>query len=172
MKGAFKLSIPSDKVIKYIEDNYQDEVIRFFKEIIEIESPTTDREAVNQVGNLLKRKVSELGAEIETIPSRVDDRGDHIVATWPGNDPSLKPILVIAHMDTVWEKGTLTQMPFKVEGNKISGPGIFDMKGAVVFAIEAMRIIRDLNKKTRRPVTFLFNSDEEINSTTSRPVIK
>src|SRR5699024_7457020 len=55
---------------------------------------------------------------------------------------------------------------------KIHGPGIFDMKGAVVLAIEAMRIIRDLKKKTRRPITFLFNSDEEINSTTSRSVIK
>jgi glutamate carboxypeptidase len=166
-----KMSVATEDLIKFIEDNYLDEVIQFFKEIIEIESPTTDREAVNHVGELLKRKASQLGASIEVEPSGVEDRGDHIIARWPGHDNSLKPILVIAHMDTVWKKGTLADMPFRVEANKIYGPGIFDMKGAVVFAIEAMRIIRDLNKKTRRPITILFNSDEEINSTTSRPVI-
>ncbi|MFF2445569.1 M20 family metallopeptidase [Neobacillus sp. NPDC058068] len=166
------MSVATEDLIKFIEDDYLDEVIQFFKEIIEIESPTTDCEAVNAVGNLLKRKAGQLGASIEVEPSGVEDRGDHIIARWPGEDDSLKPILVIAHMDTVWKKGTLVDMPFRVVGNKIYGPGIFDMKGAVVFAIEAMKIIQDLNRKTKRPITILFNSDEEINSTTSRPVIK
>ncbi|EKN63456.1 M20 family metallopeptidase [Schinkia azotoformans] len=165
------MRIETEDLIKLIETEYQDEIIDFFKEIIEIESPTTDREAVNQVGELIRRKVNSLGAEIEIEPSGAEDRGDHIIARWPGEDNTLKPILVIAHMDTVWKKGTLADMPFKVEDNKIYGPGIFDMKGAVVFAIEAMKIIQDLNKKTKRPITFLFNSDEEINSTTSRSVI-
>ncbi|WP_102348920.1 M20 family metallopeptidase [Bacillus sp. Marseille-P3661] len=165
------MSVTTEELISFIEKDYQGEILDFLQEIIEIESPTTDREAVNQVGDLLKQKLSKLNAKIEVEPSGVEDRGDHIIARWPGEDPTLKPILVIAHMDTVWKKGTLVDMPFRVEGNKIYGPGVFDMKGAVVFAIEAMKIIQDLNKKTRRPITMLFNSDEEINSTTSRPVI-
>lgn len=165
------MGVDTQELIKIIEKDYQKEVMAFLKEIIEIESPTTDRAAVNQVGELLKRKASELGAEIEIEPSGAEDRGDHIIARWPGEDSSLKPILVIAHMDTVWEKGTLANMPFRIEGNKVYGPGIFDMKGAAVFAVEAIKIIQDLNKKTRRPITILFNSDEEINSTTSRSVI-
>lgn len=165
------MGVDTQELIKIIEKDYQKEVMAFLKEIVEIESPTTDRGAVNQVGELLKRKASELGPEIEIVPSGAEDRGDHIIARWPGEDSSLKPILVIAHMDTVWEKGTLANMPFRIEGNKVYGPGIFDMKGAAVFAVEAIKIIQDLNKKTRRPVTILFNSDEEINSTTSRSVI-
>jgi glutamate carboxypeptidase len=147
------------------------EIVGFLKEIIEIESPTTDREAVNRVGELVQRKVRALEGTIAIEPSGQADRGDHIVARWEGSDPSLEPILVIAHMDTVWNKETLKEMPFRVDGNKIYGPGVYDMKGAIVFILTAIDIMRKLGLQSKRPITCLFNSDEEINSTTSRGVI-
>lgn len=157
-------------LIEYIE-SLEDETIRFLKEIVEIESPTTDREAVNLVGELIKSKVKALEGTIEIEPSGQADRGDHIIARWQGIDPSLKPILVLAHMDTVWKKGTLKEMPFRVDGNKIYGPGIFDMKGAIVFILTAIEIMQKLGLPFKRPITCLFNSDEEMNSSTSRGVI-
>jgi glutamate carboxypeptidase len=164
------MSVQVNQLVNVIEQMESD-IIDFLKEIVEIESPTTDREAVNQVGELVQRKVRALGASIEIEPSGKEDRGDHIVARFPGADPNLEPILVIAHMDTVWKKGTLQDMPFRVEENKIYGPGIFDMKGAIVFVLTAIEVIQKLGRKTKRPITCLFNSDEEINSFTSRDVI-
>ncbi len=72
-------------------------------------------------------------------------------------------------MDTVWDEG---QLPFKIEGNKAYGPGIFDMKGGAIQAIWAVKALQDLNIKLDKKVVFLFNSDEEIGSPTSRPIIE
>ncbi|MCM3714770.1 M20 family metallopeptidase [Halalkalibacter oceani] len=158
-------------LIKYIA-GLEPEIISFLKEIVEIESPTYDRDAVNEVAALLTKRVHELGGITEVIPSGTEDRGDHLVARFGGSNPTLKPILVIAHMDTVWKKGTLQEMPFKIEGNKIYGPGTFDMKGAIAFILTALKVIKDLGRRTKRPVTCLFNSDEEMNSATSREIIR
>lgn len=152
-------------------DGMEAETLSMLQEIVELESPTTDRAAVNAVGEWVRSQSAALGASIEVDPSGQEDRGDHILAKWPGQRPDLKPILVIAHMDTVWKKGTLADMPFRIEANQIYGPGIFDMKGAIVFLLTVMKAIRKLGWMTNRPVTCLFNSDEEINSTTSRAVI-
>lgn len=160
----------SEEIVAYLKLQ-EDRTIGLLREIVEIESPTTDREAVNQVADWVKLQAERLGAETEVEPSGQPDRGDHLIARWPGDGSGQKPILVIAHMDTVWKKGTLDTMPFKVDGNRIYGPGIFDMKGAIVFALMAIEAIRNISGTTRRPVTCLFNSDEEINSTTSRGII-
>lgn len=151
---------------------YEKPFLSFLRQLVEIESPTTDREAVNEVGKVLIGKMKTLGASVEIVPSNRDDRGDHIVARWPGTNNDLKPVLVIAHMDTVWNKGTLKHMPFRVEDNKVYGPGVFDMKGAIACFLMAVEIMQKLGKTPRRPVTCLFNSDEEMNSWTSRDVIE
>ena len=149
----------------------EDEIIDFLREIVEMESPTIDRAAVNKVSQYVRQKAEGLGAEIEIVPSNREDRGDHLIASWPGQHNDLDPLLVMAHLDTVYEVGTLQKMPFKVEGNKIYGPGVFDMKGAVVFLLTAIQVLQELGKQTNRPIRCLFNSDEEMNSATSREVI-
>lgn len=163
--------VPTPTLLEAVK-GFEEQVIHDLREIVEMESPTTDREAVNWVAEWVKRKADALGAQTEIVSSGHPERGDHLVARWSGSDGSLKPILVIAHMDTVWKKGTLQEMPFCVEADKIYGPGIFDMKGAIVFILTAIEIIQKLGRKTKRPITCLFNSDEEINSTTSRDVIQ
>lgn len=152
-------------------DGMEEETIAFLREIIEMESPTTDREAVNRVASYVRGKVEALGALTEIVPSGQEDRGDHLVARFPGEDSDLAPILCIAHLDTVWKHGTLQEMPFRIKENKIYGPGIYDMKGATVCLLTALKVLQELGHKTRRPVVCLFNSDEEINSTTSRVII-
>lgn len=155
---------------KYLDEKHE-EVIEWMKEIVEIESPTDNREAVNEVGAWVKEKIKSLGGEIEVVPSNHPDRGDHIVARFKGASSNEKPILLIAHLDTVWPIGTLEKMPFKIEGDKIYGPGVFDMKGGVIFALYAIKLIQDLGLRLNRPINILFNSDEEMNSQTSREII-
>ncbi|MFZ4451586.1 M20 family metallopeptidase [Salibacterium aidingense] len=165
------MSLPKTEEMLEVAAAYEQDAISLLKELVEIESPTYDREAVNQVGKLIKEHGKQLGARIAVEPSHHEERGDHVIATWAGEDESLKPLLVIAHMDTVWQKGTLETMPFREEGNTISGPGVFDMKGAISFLLTAVKMIQDYNDTLKRPLTVLFNSDEEMNSATSREII-
>lgn len=150
---------------------HHDEVINWIKEIVEIESPTDNRTAVNKVGKWVEEKVASLGGKTEVIPSNHPNRGDHIIARWQGTSLHKNPILLIAHLDTVWPIGTLANMPFKVEGDTIFGPGVYDMKGAVIYALYAIKLIKDLGLKQDRSIYILFNSDEEMNSSTSREII-
>src|SRR5690625_4702195 len=158
-----------DQAREYVEKHH-DDIVQWMKEIIEIESPTDNREAVNDVGEWVKEKIDHLGGEVEVVPSNHPDRGDHIVARWEGSSDK-KPILLIAHLDTVWPIGTLESMPFKIEDDTIYGPGVYDMKGAVIFALYAVKLIQDLGMKYNRSIHILFNSDEEMNSATSREII-
>lgn len=154
----------------YIE-GHEDEIIQWLKEIVEIESPTDNRQAVNRVGQWIQDKVHALGGQIETIQSNHPNRGDHLIARWKGKDSQEKPLLIIAHMDTVWPIGTLKTMPFRIEEDKIYGPGTFDMKGAIVFLLFAIKMIREMGVPFTRTIHILFNSDEEMNSQTSREII-
>jgi len=95
---------------------------------------------------------------------RRSDRGDHLeIRVGTG----LKPILMLCHHDTVWPAGTLDRLPFQVDGDRVSGPGGYDMKAGIVeaaFALEGAR--------AARPVIVLSTSDEEIGSTSSRALIE
>ena len=72
--------------------------------------------------------------------------------------------MIIGHYDTVWPLGTLKDMPFEVEGSRVRGPGVFDMKGGLVQLVFALRTLQELPMKLDvTPVIFL-NSDEEIGS--------
>src|ERR1051326_861319 len=78
--------------------------------------------------------------------------------------------MLLGHFDTVWDIGTLKQMPFKIDSEKAAGPGIFDMKGGIVMMLEAIRAVQELRGALPRPVTVLLNTDEEVGSDSSRPI--
>jgi len=78
--------------------------------------------------------------------------------------------MLLGHFDTVWDVGTLKQMPFKIDGDKAHGPGAFDMKCGIVIMLEAIRAVRELRGGLPRPVTVLLNTDEEVGSDSSRPI--
>ncbi len=98
---------------------------------------------------------------------RRDDRGDHLSAVWRGDEPG---ILLLGHFDTVWATGTLAAMPIRREGDRLFGPGVFDMKAGIAIALGSMRAL--LAADARRPaITMLWTTDEEIGSGTSRAEI-
>ncbi|TCZ58770.1 M20 family metallopeptidase [Roseicella aquatilis] len=136
---------------------------------VEHETPSTDPRAVNGLLDRAEAELRAVGAAIERLPGR-DGFGDTLIARTPGEGA---PVVVAGHLDTVWDHGTLAgPMPFRVEGERAHGPGIYDMKAGSFFAFHAVREILRQGTKTRRPITLLLTPDEEVGSPTSRAPIE
>jgi glutamate carboxypeptidase len=137
---------------------------------VECESPTFDAPAVNRMMDLATRDLILAGARIERIPGRMG-LGDCVRASFP-HASTAPGILVMGHLDTVHPIGTLTPLPWKREGARCYGPGIYDMKGGNYLCLEAVRQLARAGIATKLPVTFLFTSDEEIGSPSTRDLIE
>jgi len=138
---------------------------------VECESPTWDAAAVNRMLDLASRELAIVGARIERISGRMGF-GDCVRATFPHRHADQPGILIVGHMDTVHPVGTLAHFPWRRDGARCSGPGIFDMKGGNYLALEAVRQLKRAGIGTPLPVTILFNSDEEVGSPSTREVIE
>ncbi|GGC38840.1 carboxypeptidase [Siccirubricoccus deserti] len=138
---------------------------------VECESPTFDAAAVARMMDVAARDLALLGARIGTIPGRMGC-GPCVRASFPHPNSQELGILVMGHLDTVHPMGTLEPLPFRREGNKLFGPGVYDMKGGNYIAVEAIRQLLKAGIATRRPVTVLFTSDEEIGSPSTRDLIE
>ncbi len=138
---------------------------------VEIESPTQDAGAVNRVADLAEAQLRHLGASVERVPG-VDGFADILIGRIPG-ETNADGILLLGHMDTVHPVGTLAgPLPFRVEGDRAYGPGIYDMKGGNVMALQALAHLRANGARPRLPVTVMFIPDEEMGSPTSRARIE
>lgn len=134
--------------------------------LVETESPSHDKAAVDRVGSIVAEAARRLGAQVEIIPSK--ETGDHLLARFSSSTglEEAKPILLLCHMDTVFPLGTLLKMPYREADGKIFGPGILDMKAGIVISLAA---IDEAHKAgMSRPVSLFCTSDEEIGSYTSR----
>lgn len=139
---------------------------------VECESPTFDAAAVARMMDLAARDLALLGAQVEVIPGRMG-YGPCVRASLPHPDRGRVPgVLVMGHLDTVHPIGTLAALSWRREGNRVYGPGVFDMKGGNFIAVEAIRQLIRAGIATRRPVTVLFTSDEEVGSPSTRDLIE
>ncbi len=149
----------------------ESEILEAIRAWVEIETPTTDAAAVNRLVDLVAGEVSDLGMRIERSPGR-DGYGDVLISRspWGEGEPG---ILVLSHLDTVHPIGTLEQHnPWRREGDRVYGPGTFDMKSGACIALCAFRHLVRSHAETPLPITFLFVPDEEIGSPTSRGIIE
>ncbi len=157
---------------RYLLDR-QAEMVGMLERLVMLESPTFDRQAVNRVGEAISQAFGELGAKVERLPQ--ETYGDHLRVTWGEGS---RQILLMGHMDTVWPVGETQHRPFRVTGGGAAGPligtgpGSFDMKGGLVIGLFAVAALRALGLKPAHRLVFLFNSDEEVGSPTSRPAIE
>ena len=146
--------------------------LEVLEEWVRLESPTSDIAAVNALGHRIAGRLEEQGLVIERIPQH--DSGDHLMGCW--NGPLIAedgaPILILGHIDTVWPVGQLRQMPIKRVGDRLYGPGIFDMKAGVLLMLLCTRAFRELALSSRRPVRILLSSDEEMGSAGSRKIVE
>jgi glutamate carboxypeptidase len=134
--------------------------------LVRLESPSTDKAAVDRCGAELSRWLASEGARVERLPQTT--RGDHVRAEFTGAG---RPILLLGHFDTVWSVGQLERMPFREEDGRLYGPGIFDMKAGIVVSALAVRAVRALHA-VAPSVVMLWTTDEEIGSSTSRRFIE
>ncbi len=143
----------------------------FLKLLVETESPSHFKSAVDRVGLIVAEEARKLGAQIEVIPNQ--ETGDHVIARFAPSEltgEDKKAILLLCHMDTVFPLGTINTAPFREADGKIFGPGTLDMKAGIVIALAAIEEAQKF--RLNRPVTLLCTSDEEIGSMTSRAHIE
>ncbi len=151
-------------------DALEDDLVRGLSRWVEVESPTGDAAGVDRMMNLVAEAVEASGVAVERIPGR-DGLGGTVVLR-AGPAVAGAGLLILSHLDTVHPIGTLSRdLPVRREGDRLYGPGIFDMKGGAYVAFRAfLEVARD--GSATRPVTFLFTPDEEIGSPTSRAIIE
>jgi glutamate carboxypeptidase len=137
---------------------------------VECESPTWDAGAVGRMMDLASRDLQIMGATVERVPGRMGF-GDCVRARFP-HDHAGPGILVIGHFDTVHPIGTLARLPWRREGVRCFGPGVYDMKGGNYLCLEALRQLARTGIATKLPVTILFTSDEEVGSPSTRDLIE
>lgn len=138
---------------------------------VEQESPTWDTAAVNAMLDLAAREMAIMGATIERIAGR-QGFGGCIRARFPHPKFGEPGILIAGHLDTVHPVGTLQKLPWRREGNKCFGPGIFDMKGGNYLSLEAIRQLARASIATPLPITVLFTPDEEVGTPSTRDIIE
>ena len=151
-------------------EDWREEQIDFLARLVNQDSGTDDREDVNQVGDMLAAPLAELGFTVTRVTP--DRYGDHLVAVKPGTGP--RRFLFVGHFDTVFPAGTAKERPFRIEGSRAYGPGVYDMKGGLAALLFAFRAHRDAATAawTETGITVVFNSDEERLSPTSKALIQ
>jgi glutamate carboxypeptidase len=155
-------------LVRYYEE-HANEIVALTTTFVNYETPTSDKEHVDRLGHCVEDYLRTLGAEIERIPH--DKVGDILFARWNANRPG-KPIMFLMHIDTVWPLGTLASRPVHVEGDRLIGPGTWDMKGSIATVLSVIKGLRDRGEFPDRPVWALFTSDEETGSLNSWQTIE
>ncbi|MCL6480920.1 MAG: M20 family metallopeptidase [Firmicutes bacterium] len=142
-------------------------MLRLLRRLVQTESPSLEKAAVDRLGRLLAREWRRRGAAVRLLRQR--QRGNHLRASvWLGRGRPSGQLLVLGHLDTVYPLGTLRRMPFRVAGRRVHGPGVYDMKAGLVMALFAVDALRQLQIAPQKRLLFLFTSDEEIGSDSSR----
>ncbi|HKW56288.1 MAG TPA: M20 family metallopeptidase [Candidatus Acidoferrum sp.] len=139
--------------------------------LVRAESPSYEKALADRCASILAAEWRKRGAHVERIKQL--ERGDHLRVTWwPRKARPAGQYLILGHYDTVYSAGTLGKMPFRVLHGKAFGPGIFDMKAGIVQALFALEAIQHSHFPLRHRLVFLWTSDEEIGSGTSRRLIE
>src|SRR5437899_12438556 len=138
-------------------------MIGALERLVLAESPSTDKArcdaCADEVTELFRLRVG-----VSAIRHRRPNAGDHLeIRIGEG----VEPIVLLCHHDTVWPEGTLARLPFRLDGDRVTGPGSYDMKAGIVEAAFALE-----SAKPKRPVVVLSTSDEEIGSASSRALIE
>ena len=137
--------------------------------LVEHESPTRDKERLDLLADAIADRWTDLGGVVERVEN--PEGGDHLVGRFFRAKPG-RPALVVGHFDTVWPVGTIARLPFRRDGDRLYGPGVYDMKASLILCAAALEAMAALGLSPGRPVTLLFTSDEELGSRTSRGLIE
>ncbi|HYW70398.1 MAG TPA: M20 family metallopeptidase [Pyrinomonadaceae bacterium] len=150
----------------------QHEVLALTCALVEAESPSGDRDGSSAVVSLLASAASSISSVNSVERFASEDFGEHLAVRAFAKTDSARSLLVLGHTDTVHPRGTIKERPWRAAGNRIYGPGIFDMKVNCAVALEALRACEAVGLPTRSAVTILLTCDEETGSPTGRPIVE
>jgi glutamate carboxypeptidase len=149
----------------------EEQMLRLLKQFVQCESPSHNKPAVDRMGRIVASEWRRRVARVSVLKQAA--RGNHVRAElWLGGGQPAGQILVLGHLDTVYPLGSLGKMRFHVKGGAAWGPGTFDMKGGLVLALAAVDALRAAGIHPGKRLVFLWTSDEEIGSESSRAVIE
>jgi glutamate carboxypeptidase len=135
--------------------------------LVALESPTTDKRAVDECGAQLASHLEAIGGRVTRL-SR-PERGDHLLAEF---GCGASQVLLLGHFDTVWPVGQLARMPLTRSNGRLHGPGVFDMKAGIAIAMLATRALLESGAALSRRIVMLWTTDEEVGSESSRAAIE
>ncbi len=156
--------------LRYFEER-QDQIVETIRALVEIESPSDNKPAVDRIAAVLAQKFEALGGR--TRLHRSADFGDSLQIDFDGDrlaPAKRKPVLLLGHYDTVYPLGTLVNMPCKIEDGRLLGPGVLDMKSGIALMLHAVAALQAWHGGLPRPVTVFLVSDEEVGSRSSRKI--
>jgi len=148
----------------------QSQIVETIKQLVEIESPSDVKQAVDRLGAVLASRFGELGGRVRV--HKAEKFGNHLQVDFkPRGSSQQKPVLLLGHMDTVYPIGTISRMKCRVAKGRVWGPGVLDMKSGIALALHVVEaMLRWGRGKISRPVTLLLVSDEEVGSKSSRAI--
>jgi glutamate carboxypeptidase len=152
--------------LRYFSE-HQDRIVNTIRELVEIESPSDNKPAVDGIAAFLVPKFEALGGRIQL--HRSNDFGDSLQIKFAGKSDR-QPVLLLGHYDTVYPMGTLASMPCRIENGHLRGPGVLDMKSGIALMLHAVEALQAWHEELPRPVTVFLVSDEEVGSYSSRKV--
>ena len=165
MKAQRVVQRAEELMEQYLED---------LKTTVNIDSGTYTKAGIDRVAEYLEERFQSSG--FYTRIEREKEYGNHLVATHMGSAPEGPRILLVGHIDTVFPEGEAERRPFTISakngGRIATGPGVLDMKSGVLIGLYGLRILIDAQEAHYRSVTFVCNSDEEIGSPSSKPLIE
>jgi len=152
--------------------------IETLRQLVGIESGSRDKEGLDRIAALLRDRLAALGGDVEVIEPGPDavklfdtppQIGRIVVARFQGR--GARKILLLAHMDTVYPRGTLARRPFRIEGHRAYGPGVADEKGGVTVVLHALAVLKALGFRDYGRLTVIVNGDEEVSTPGARNLI-
>jgi glutamate carboxypeptidase len=143
--------------------------LQLLEQVVDIDSGTGDVEGGRKVAAVLIERLKALGMTIESVPAEQAGLAENTVATLAGHGKSR--ILMIGHIDTVFEPGTVQRRPYRTDDKRAYGPGVSDEKGGVVEGVYALQILHDLAFTNFGKIVFLMETSEERGSPGTRALI-
>lgn len=159
----------ADEKLRAAAEQAQPAVIESLHDMVLIESGSGDVEGLKKMADYTEARLKALGAKTERRKTTKGAGADMVIGTFEGTGS--RKLMLIAHMDTVYEHGILDSQPYKVDGNRIYGPGIADDKGGIAVILHSLKILQDTGWRDYAKLTVSFNPDEEVGSIGSGEII-
>jgi glutamate carboxypeptidase len=171
MRVSILIVMPDPNALRRIVEARLPRFLAELESLVNIDCGSYTPEGVNRVADVVADALGELGASVERLAHQPAEGrpqlGDLVVGRLAGNGPRL---LLIGHMDTVFDPGTAAARPYRANGDRATGPGVTDMKGGLLAGLHAIAALHEVGE--RPAITFVANPDEEIGSPFSTPIIR